>query len=903
MGVQTLNGEWQVDAGCVILPVPVPGCVEAHRVSKRSAAPTTWRRTFTAPSVPSGRRLLLRFDAVSYHATVHVNGREIGTHEGMWDSFWFDITGSVVTGAANEIRVVIEKPGYNASDRFPLRDVLSGFIPDVACTFGGIWGDVDLVDAPGLFPEHAAVAADCAAGTAAVTISVAGVPGTGASGTSGASGAPRAAAAELSLRLSRNGREVFSARRVLGAGDAAQDVEFTVPLSGFALWSPEDPALYDLEAVVHTACGDAALRRRVGFREIRAAGPRLLLNNEPIYLRGALHWGHYPDRIVPRPTPEEIRSELAELKARGFNAVKHCLWVPRGDYYDACDAMGILSWLELPLWLPRFTPELDARMRREYPRIVASLVSHPSIVAWSLGCELGENVGSGVLDVLARDVRHRTRGALVCDNSGSGECYGGLAEDFSDFSDYHFYADDQNLEPLMDVFTPGWKPSRPWLFGEYADADTWRVVPPGAAAPWWAPSDPESNPISELKPDFRLHLQHERLAGPGMAGRPDPADPRGPVAAAAHDHALLHRKLTMESTRAFPEISGYNVTAIRDVPIATSGLFDDSMRSKFSPAELLPFNDDLVLVPRWDLARAWINGDRIREPDRYNQQECTAFSLRVVASNYRPSITEGRWSWTIEDETGAVLFRGAGVLERPLARGETRQVARIAALLPAADRRGRRLEVTAELVHSGGTVGNSWPLFVWPASPTASLRGRVSIVDPRGILAPLRERYGADAAQPRAGALVAATTFDDTLAGYVKEGGRALLVQRGEGAFAQAPVAFWREGFAIFEDHPVATAIPSGPFRELAFHGMATDTALTWIEPGGPVSAVRPIFSRIDAREFTARHYAVELAYGKGRLVVTTLRVEGGMGRQPGGLAGNSAALYVIDRILSHLQE
>ena len=61
------------------------------------------------------------------------------------------------------------------------------------------------------------------------------------------------------------------------------------------------------------------------------------------------------------------------------------------------------------------------------------------------------------------------------------------------------------------------------------------------------------------------------------------------------------------------------------------------------------------------------------------------------------------------------------------------------------------------------------------------------------------------------------------------------------------------------------------------------------------------MITRIDARESIARHYLVEVKFGRGTLIVTTLRVEGGMGRQPSGLAANSAGLFLVDSVLRRL--
>jgi hypothetical protein len=905
MEVTSLNGGWQADLGSGFVDAAVPGCWEQPGGSKRFTGPVVYRRAFDCPPRRAGERTWVQFDAVSYACELSVNGRPAGTHEGMWDSFRFDVTDLVRPGARNEIRLAVVKPGYSAQDRFPLRDVLSGFIPDVLCTFGGIWGDVELQQGPAARPGHVMVR--CRGVEAELALEViddAALP------------------SEVSVRLSRNGRELYASRQeTTGSGI----VRCRFSRDGIEPWRLEDPVLHDLDVVVRSRAGEARVSRRIGLREIAADRERILLNGEPVYIRGALHWGCYPDRIVPRPTPVEIRDELIALRRLGFNAVKHCLWVPRDEYYAACDELGILAWLELPLWLPRMTPALEARMAAEYPRIVRQCADHASIVIYSLGCELGADVAGPLLERLARDVREMSGGALVRDNSGSGECYGGLAEDYSDFYDYHFYADPHLLEPLMETFTPRWRPVRPWLFGEYADADTWRELPAGGSAPWWAVNDPDANPVSALKPDFRLHLQAERLKAPGIRPAAGVPRPPGALAAAAREHALLHRKLSLEATRAFPEAGGYNVTAIRDVPIATSGIFDDEGLAKFEPAELLPFNADLVLVPRWDLARVWVRGDRVLEADRFNTLSRADWSLRIVASNFGPRVSAGDWSWSLSDAGGTRFASGSGSLAQPLERGETRELLRMAARSPRVSV-PTRLTASASLRHGAAGVQNEWPIFVWPDTGTpaepghapdhgdATPRGEgipaggLALDDPLGILEPLRQIYGAfdfgargsgpRRSRPR---VVAATQLDERLRRWVRAGGRALLVQRGRGAFPHDSVGFWREGFAVFEEHPLASVIPPGRFRELALYGMATDTALSWITPGADLRSVKPIITRVDAREFTAQHYLVEIGLGRGRMIVTTLRVEGGMGRQPSGLANSAAARFLVDRCLRHL--
>ena len=91
----------------------------------------------------------------------------------MWDNFSTDVSGLLKNGE-NELTLTVWKPGYHKEDRFPLREVLSGFIPDVLCTFGGIWDDVYLLSADTYFiGRHCASASLDGAGKLTVDINCA----------------------------------------------------------------------------------------------------------------------------------------------------------------------------------------------------------------------------------------------------------------------------------------------------------------------------------------------------------------------------------------------------------------------------------------------------------------------------------------------------------------------------------------------------------------------------------------------------------------------------------------------------------------------------------------------------------------------------------------------------------
>lgn len=125
---------WTVDYGDGPLPVILPHAW-GQEVSVQWEGPATYR---TELDVPRGGATL-RFHGVSYAAEVLANGTPVAEHRGIWDAFDVPLPGGKV-----EIEVWVVK---NGGPTYPVRDVLSGFLPYVFGTFGGIYREVELLEA------------------------------------------------------------------------------------------------------------------------------------------------------------------------------------------------------------------------------------------------------------------------------------------------------------------------------------------------------------------------------------------------------------------------------------------------------------------------------------------------------------------------------------------------------------------------------------------------------------------------------------------------------------------------------------------------------------------------------------------------------------------------------------
>lgn len=871
--------------------ITVPSCWESTGVSKLFGGPVWYKKEVFIPEVSEkGNRWILIFEAVSYYCDVYVNGEWAGSHEGLWDPFELDITSLVNADSINTIYVKIYKPTYGENDRFNYRETLTGFIPDVASTFGGIWKPVHLVERSPISIHRVSLRPNIYEGKIGVWVFL-----------NRASDKTDDVVLDLSI-VSKEGDT--AAEDVIGLRpDAAGRFYYEMSIDHPILWDTENPYMYNLHAALR--CGNTVVDKivkRFGMREIKADGDKVLLNGRPIYIRGLLHWGYYPDTICPNPSRSVIEDEIRKAKDMGFNLIKHCLYIASDQYYEAADENGMLIWQELPLWLPRSTPQLKQRIRSQYPRLIQRISDHPSLCICTLGCELDAGIDAGLLEEMYHTVKDLAGNILVRDNSGSGECYGGLPIDFADFYDYHFYADLHYIENLMEVFTPQWRTKRPWLYGEFCDSDTFRDIRTLAkrldrSQLWWLSDSADQNPLSSII-DMPVTRQASLFKQYGIEDEIDV------LKSISCKQSLLHRKFTVEAVRQFPEISGYVITGFRDVPITTSGLFDDLMEPKFNAKDFKAFNADIVLSLGWDLKRVWANGgDRVLNTDHYNYWSNEDAGLHVIISNYsNRAIDKPKVKWRLCDSAGSVVSEGDEASLTIIEPGAVKELAAIRIKMPnVSDACAFDLLVTAS--DAFGNISNSWRFWVYPDSKP-DIEGRVlAVYDPLNVLSYLKDRYGASNIEGWESNIhadmVVATQMTPAIERYISAGGKAFYIQRAGEYLPMRRCPFWREAVKRLYDHEVLRRFPNDGFTDLQFFGLATDMAID--TQRSQFKQIRPIIRRVDARNFYVTDYMAEIEIGHGSMIATTLRLEGGMGKQPNALEYNKAGIYLSDQVIAYL--
>ena len=490
---------------------------------------------------------------------------------------------------------------------------------------------------------------------------------------------------------------------------------------------------------------------------------------------------------------------------------------------------------------------------------------------------------AALLADLDQIVRGAAPGALVCDNSGSGEAYQGLTFDFADFNDYHFYADLHYFNPLLDHFQRDWRAPRPWIFGEFCDKDDYRD-PAGlledGARPWWRDLyGVEGNPARWAYPQ-----QETRMAALGLPF----SDAQ--ISRDARRESLAVRKFILEQTRLRRAIGGYVVTGLRDTPITTAGIFDDHDGPKFDPAAFRAFNADTVLLLERGRARVWQGGgDRPAPIDPFNHAAGAPVELHVVLAHAGLAPREAMLTWALVPP-GATEPALAGRERVTLGDESPRRIAGIRFDAPGiTDAQEWRLHVALD-----GVCANVWPLWFYAldADPYAGL----VIDDPgRGD-----GRFG----PPDAGQVLLTTRLSPEMIAWVNAGGRALLLDPGGGGLPVIEAPFWRESIQLFYPHPALAGFPHQGYADMQFYHLATDRAFDPARLGEalPGAAFVPIVRRLDARLFTLAEYLVEFRVGAGQLIASTLRFGGGTGDQVHDLMASPAGRWLLAGLARYLR-
>ena len=201
----------------------------------------------------------------------------------------------------------------------------------------------------------------------------------------------------LDVQVSLKGSGTVEARLLDAEGkEVATGMKATI--DNVKAWTAETPYLYSLELTLKQGQKVAeVVTKKVGFRHIEIKGGQLLINGQPILIKGADRHELDPDGgyIV---SMDRMIEDIKIMKQLNINAVRTCHYPDDPRWYDLCDEYGIYLTAEANLeshgmgygehtLAKRADFELMHLERNQAN--VLSFRNHPSIIVWSMGNEAG----------------------------------------------------------------------------------------------------------------------------------------------------------------------------------------------------------------------------------------------------------------------------------------------------------------------------------------------------------------------------------------------------------------------------------------------------------------------------------------------------------------------------------
>ena len=352
----------------------VPGDWNTQRESLMFyEGPLWYEKDFEYHKTP-GKRVFLHIGAANYRSYLWINGQAICEHEGGFTSFDCEITPALRDG--NNFAVI-------AVDSTRLADGVPTLKTDW-WNYGGLTREVSLVEVPDRYIDEFDL--HLKRGTRDEIegwVHVVGAP----------------AGSEIKVTLDKDGQTTG----VTGKTEPDGKAPIHLVDAKLQLWAPEHPVLY---RVILTA-GEDRLEDEMGFRTIETRGTQILLNGQPIFLKGISVHAEAPYRTGRAFSERDAETLLGWVHELGGNYVRLAHYPHSERMTRLADRMGILAWSEIPVyWACHFDdPVVLGKAQSQLSEMIRRDRDKASVILWSVANETPATPArTAFLTTLVRDV-------------------------------------------------------------------------------------------------------------------------------------------------------------------------------------------------------------------------------------------------------------------------------------------------------------------------------------------------------------------------------------------------------------------------------------------------------------------------------------------------------------------
>ena len=315
---------------------------------------TIWFKKSFNYTINPQKKVILYFGAINYESIIYVNGKLIGKHEGGFTPFNFDITKQIKDG---ENFVIIKVDNKRRIENIPT------LIFDW-WNFGGITRDVYIVETNNIYIQNYHFTLDKQS-KKQINIKI-----------------------ELNTKISNKPIEILipelGISKILKTNANGIISDILNPKK-IVLWTPKNPKLY----TIILKLGEEEIIDKIGFRTIEVLDKKILLNGNPIFLRGVNVHDVKPFTDGRANSYADAKIILSWAKDLGCNFVR-LVHYPHNEYMiREAEKEGILVWSELPLYwtIAWDNPDTYNNAKNQLTDMILRDINRANIIIWSISNE------------------------------------------------------------------------------------------------------------------------------------------------------------------------------------------------------------------------------------------------------------------------------------------------------------------------------------------------------------------------------------------------------------------------------------------------------------------------------------------------------------------------------------
>lgn len=311
-----------------------------------------YKKDFTY-DLEAGKRLFVYFGAANYEAITYLNAQELGRHVGGFTPFSYEITDKLKEGK-NTLVVLVDNTRQVKAIPTIMRDWWN---------YGGLTRRVMLIEEEETFiKDYKVQLKKDSMNRVAGWIQLDGTD----------------LKQEVTIRIPEADAEVSVSTNAKGYASFEFDAELT-------LWSPENPKLYEVQLTAETA----QITDQIGFRSIQVKGRDILLNGEPVFVRGISIHEEAPIRTGRAFSEADSRTLLTWAKELNCNFVRLAHYPHNETMVRMADQMGLMVWSEIPLYwaIDWKDATVNYNARTMLTQMIARDKNRSSVVIWSVANE------------------------------------------------------------------------------------------------------------------------------------------------------------------------------------------------------------------------------------------------------------------------------------------------------------------------------------------------------------------------------------------------------------------------------------------------------------------------------------------------------------------------------------